>query len=310
MKAKQKLITAAMAAAMVTMLPFSAFAAVKIGIYGESRIYGVDTVFNKYITLKSTGYGLVRNHASLKITLVNGKFAKDGKGNYMPVYLTDSKKELTREEIETGLADGSLKGMAFLPTEDDYVRVVVPENMIDKYAQIMFSASAAEYGNVGLTISNNRDIDFIVEENTAWDDAEDPEEETPVHEKHKAKITVGSNVIYAGDKEIKADVPAFIGYDGYVKIPLRAVSEIFGSEIYWNGAEKTITIYNGEDKTVMTVNDKRMFVNDYATPLNSAPEISDGRTFIPIRDLEKIFDIENLEWDTATRTATFDYYLD
>ena len=60
----------------------------------------------------------------------------------------------------------------------------------------------------------------------------------------------------------------------------------------------------------MTVNDKRMFVNDYATPLNSAPEISDGRTFIPIRDLEKIFDIENLEWDTATRTATFDYYLD
>ena len=38
MKAKQKLITAAMAAAMVTMLPFSAFAAVKIGIYGESRI--------------------------------------------------------------------------------------------------------------------------------------------------------------------------------------------------------------------------------------------------------------------------------
>ena len=54
MKAKQKLITAAMAAAMVTMLPFSAFAAVKIGIYGESRIYGVDTVFNKYITLKSS----------------------------------------------------------------------------------------------------------------------------------------------------------------------------------------------------------------------------------------------------------------
>ena len=80
MKAKQKLITAAMAAAMVTMLPFSAFAAVKIGIYGESRIYGVDTVFNKYITLKSTGYGLVRNHAALKITLVNGKFAKDDKG--------------------------------------------------------------------------------------------------------------------------------------------------------------------------------------------------------------------------------------
>ncbi|MPM94283.1 hypothetical protein SDC9_141429 [bioreactor metagenome] len=178
--------------------------------------------------------------------------------------------------------------------------------MIDKYAQIMFSASAVEYGDVSLSISDNRDIKFVVEENSAWENESTEKEEGP--QKETAEIKVGSNVINAGDDEIKVDMPAFISSNGYVKIPLRAVSEIFDADIYWNGAENIIEIDNGDDTVVMTVSENRMFVNDYATPLVSAPEISNGRTFIALRDLEKVFNIENLQWNAETNTATFDYY--
>lgn len=306
MKLKHKLFLILSLSVVSVMIPFSALAAVKVGIYGDSRIYGVDNIFDKYITLTSTGTDLIKNHATITITLENGEFATDEYGNYLPVYMTDSRSMLDREELNGRLEDGSLNGMAFLPTDDDMVSVTLPQNMIDKYAQIMFSASAVEFGDVSLSLSDNRDINFIVEENTAWDNEEDNEEEEP--KIVTAEIEIGSNIIYAGDNEIEVDMPAFISTNGYVKIPLRAVSEIFGSDIYWNGVENTIEIINGDNKVVMTVSDNRMFVNDYATPLVSAPEISNGRTFIALRDLVKIFDIENIQWDEETKTATFDYY--
>lgn len=306
MKFRHKFQLVLVAVAVSIMVPFSALAAVKVGIYGDSRIYGVDTEFDKYITLTSDGLGLIKNHATIKITLDNGEFSTDANGNFLPVYMTDSRSMLNREEIDAKLADGSLNGMAFLPTDCDTVSVTIPENMIDKYAQIMFSASAVEYGDVSLSISDNRHIKFVVEENTAWDNENTTKDEGP--QKETAEITVGSNVIYAGDNEIKVDMPAFISSNGYVKIPLRAVSEIFDADVYWNGAEKTVNIVNGKDTVIMKVSDRRMYVNDYATPLVSAPEISNGRTFIALRDLEKIFKIENINWDQETNTVTFDYY--
>jgi len=305
-KFRLKVLFAASLTTIVALTPFNAIAAVNIGIYGDSRIYGVDTVFDKYITLTADGTGLIKNHATLTITLENGEFAVDENGKYLPVYVTDSHSMLERKDIDQKLQDGTLNGIAFLPTDNNTVIVTIPEFMIDKYAQIMFSASAVNFGDVSLSISDNRDLTFIVEENSAWEDKKDNEDKGP--QIQTAKIKVGSNIIYTGDTEIDVDMPAFISTNGYVKIPLRAVAEIFGADIYWNGVEKSIHIKNGDDSVVMTVSDNRMYVNDYATPLVSAPEISNGRTFIALRDLEKIFNIENLNWNDETKTATFDYY--
>ena len=296
------------AAAVVTaslLVPFTALAAVQLGIYGESRIYGVNTAFDKYITLTSTGTELVKNHATIQITLENGAFAEDENGSYLPVYMTDSRDMLDREEMDERIADGTLNGMAFLPTDAQTVSVTLPESMIDRYAQIMFTASAVEYGDVSISLSDNRNIKFVVEENTAWAN-ETEKEEGP--QRVGAEVQIGANTIYAGEDEITVDVPAFVSANGYVKMPIRAISEMFRADIYWNGAEGTIYILNGDDRILMSVGDNRMYVNDYATPLVSAPEISNGRVFIALRDLEKIFDIENLQWDEDKKTVSFDFY--
>lgn len=302
MKFKHKLMTAASTALVAAMLPINAFAAVQIDIYGDRRVYGKDTPFDTYVELESTGYGLINNTATIKLTLENGKFATDSLGNYLPVYITDSKTDLERDDIADGLESGSLEGFGIVPSDEDYVKITLPEKMIDGYAQIMFTATAKEYGDVTLSLSDNRDINYIVQKNDKAD-----EEETYAEPAKPAKVVIpiGSQVIYIGDETYKLDVPPYITND-VTKLPLRAISDIFKADIYWNGAEKSIDIEVGEDKIEMAVGNPKMYVNGYAVPLSSAPEISNGRAFVPLRDMAQIFGIDDIKWDGESKTVSFE----
>lgn len=302
MKFKHKLMTAASTALVAAMLPINAFAAVQIDIYGDRRVYGKDTPFDTYVELESTGYGLINNTATIKLTLENGKFATDSLGNYLPVYITDSKTDLERDDIADGLESGSLEGFGIVPSDEDYVKITLPEKMIDGYAQIMFTATAKEYGDVTLSLSDNRDINYIVQRDDKSDEKENTDEQV---QPTKVVIPIGSQVIYIGDETYKLDVPPYITND-VTKLPLRAISDIFKADIYWNGAEKSIDIEVREDKIKMAVGNPKMYVNGYAVPLSSAPEISDGRAFVPLRDMAQIFGIDDIKWDGESKTVSFE----
>lgn len=302
MKFKHKLMTAASTALVAAMLPINAFAAVQVDIYGDRRVYGKNTPFDTYVELESTGYGLINNTATIKLTLENGKFATDSLGNYLPVYITDSKTDLERDDISDKLESGSLEGFGIVPSDEDYVKITLPEKMIDGYAQIMFTATAKDYGDVTLSLSDNRDINYIVQR----DDKSDEEKNTAEQiQPTKVVIPIGSQVIYIGDETYKLDVPPYITND-VTKLPLRAISDIFKADIYWNGAEKSIDIEVGEDKIHMAVGNPKMYVNGYAVPLSSAPEISGGRAFVPLRDMAQIFGIDDIKWDSKSKTVSFE----
>lgn len=302
MKFKHKLMTAASTALVAAILPINAFAAVQVDIYGDRRVYGKNTPFDTYVELESTGYGLINNTATIKLTLENGKFATDSLGNYLPVYITDSKTDLERDDIADGLESGSLEGFGIIPSDEDYVKITLPEKMIDGYAQIMFTATAKEYGDVTLSLSDNRDINYIVQR----DDKSDEEKNTAEQvQPTKVVIPIGSQVIYIGDETYKLDVPPYITND-VTKLPLRAISDIFKADIYWNGAEKSIDIEVREDKIKMAVGNPKMYVNGYAVPLSAAPEISDGRAFVPLRDMAQIFGIDDIKWDSESKTVSFE----
>lgn len=302
MKFKHKLMTAASTALVAAMLPINAFAAVQVDIYGDRRVYGKNTPFDTYVELESTGYGLINNTATIKLTLENGKFATDSLGNYLPVYITDSKTDLERDDIADGLESGSLEGFGIVPSDEDYVKITLPEKMIDGYAQIMFTATAKDYGDVTLSLSDNRDINYIVQRDDKADEEENAAEQV---QPTKVVIPIGSQVIYIGDETYKLDVPPYITND-VTKLPLRAISDIFKADIYWNGAEKSIDIEVGEDKIEMAVGNPNMYVNGYAVPLSSAPEISDGRAFVPLRDMAQIFGIDDIKWDGESKTVSFE----
>lgn len=127
-------------------------------------------------------------------------------------------------------------------------------------------------------------------------------------------VPVGSDVITSGTREIKlsemeggACPPAYINNDGYTMLPVRAVTESLNNvaSVRWDDATKTCTIGFGQRVFSMTVGSKVLNMNGVSTALNAAPEIRDGRVFLPLRDLGYALGLSEsqISWDATTQTA-------
>ena len=122
------------------------------------------------------------------------------------------------------------------------------------------------------------------------------------------KITIGAYTMTAGEKVIALDVPAYIS-NGYTMLPVRAVADALSGDaatILWDDATKTVTIGFGARIISMTIGSKVMTINGVIIPMNAAPEITNGRTFIPVRDLAYALGLTDKEvnWDDPTKTVT------
>lgn len=110
-------------------------------------------------------------------------------------------------------------------------------------------------------------------------------------------IGVGEKSITAGEDTIELDSPAYINEGGYAMLPLRAVSEALGATVNWNEESQSISILSGSRIISMKIGEKTMYVNGTPIPMNTAPEISNSRAFIPVRYMANAFGIKNVEWD-------------
>ena len=123
----------------------------------------------------------------------------------------------------------------------------------------------------------------------------------------KVVVPVGEAYIVAGENQVALDVPAYISAAGYTMLPIRAVSKALGvdtNNVLWSAETRTITIMYAQRIITMTVGQKTVYVNGSAIPASAAPEIKDGRAFLPLRDLGTALGVTNVTWDAATKTAT------
>ena len=121
-------------------------------------------------------------------------------------------------------------------------------------------------------------------------------------------VTVGANTMTVGKAVVALDVPAYIA-NGYTMLPVRAVADALsgaGATVLWDGATQTVTIAFGARIISMTVGAKVMNINGVAIATTTAPEITNGRTFLGIRDLGYALGLTDADiaWDDATKTAT------
>ena len=79
---------------------------------------------------------------------------------------------------------------------------------------------------------------------------------------------------------------------------------ISDNAVIWNQPTRNVTIMHGQRIISMTLGQKVVYVNGSALPASSAVEITDGRTFLPMRDLATALGVTDITWDSATRTAT------
>lgn len=124
----------------------------------------------------------------------------------------------------------------------------------------------------------------------------------------KIVVPIGANEITAGDKKIALDSPAYITGKGYTMLPVRAITEALSgvATVRWDDSTKTCTISFGQRIISMTVGKATMNINGVETALQAAPEITNERIFLPLRDLGYALGLNDskISWDAATSTAT------
>jgi copper amine oxidase-like protein len=123
----------------------------------------------------------------------------------------------------------------------------------------------------------------------------------------KVVVPVGEAYLVAGEAKVELDAPAYISAAGYTMLPVRAISKALGvdtNNVLWNAETRTVTIMYAQRIISMTVGQKTIYVNGSSIPTSAAPEITNGRTYLPLRDLGTALGVTNVSWDAATKTAT------
>lgn len=120
----------------------------------------------------------------------------------------------------------------------------------------------------------------------------------------KIVITIGATTMAVGTETVTLDAPAYINAENYTELPLRAVSEAFGATVAWDDASRTVTVMMGQRIVSMTIGSKTMYINGTPVAMNTAPEITADRTFVPVRDLANALGISKIDWNEAAATVT------
>jgi hypothetical protein len=93
---------------------------------------------------------------------------------------------------------------------------------------------------------------------------------------------------------------------GRTMVPIRAVAEPFGAKVDWDSASKTITVSFQGHTVKLTVGKNTAIVDNATKTLDVAPEIVNGRTFVPARFVSEALDM-TVKWDAKTKTVSVTY---
>ncbi|RED63008.1 copper amine oxidase N-terminal domain-containing protein [Cohnella lupini] len=90
-------------------------------------------------------------------------------------------------------------------------------------------------------------------------------------------------IIVNGQKVRFPDTEPYVDTNGRTMVPVRFVSEKLGGEVEWEGKTQTVVI-NYKDKVIsLPVGSTTVSVDDTTIELDTAAEIYEGRTMVPLR---------------------------
>ncbi|MDO4539663.1 MAG: stalk domain-containing protein [Syntrophomonadaceae bacterium] len=126
--------------------------------------------------------------------------------------------------------------------------------------------------------------------------------QNPIKLSRDINIFINNNWLYT-DKEPVIE-------SGRTLVPIRQITEALDFRVSWDHATMTVTIQNDNRIITMTIGSNQAGVNvfDDGIPaelveLDVAPQIIDGRTFVPLRFLVENMDAQ-IGWDQETKTIS------
>ncbi len=112
----------------------------------------------------------------------------------------------------------------------------------------------------------------------------------------------GISVIVNGNKIDFADQTPIIKNDRTL-VPLRGVLEKMGIEVSWDDTDKSVIASRGLSYSYFQIGSNDLFSDERNIQLDTAPEIINGRTMVPLRAIAEAFGAD-VSWDANTKTVT------
>jgi hypothetical protein len=123
-----------------------------------------------------------------------------------------------------------------------------------------------------------------------------------------AVFTIGQTSYTLNGTSVTMDVAPFI-QDSRTFLPLRYVANALGvadSNIMWDPISQKVTIIKGSSVAQFTIGSTTMLINGAAVTMDTAPEITDGRTCLPVAWAAEALGAQ-IAWDATAQTATITF---
>ncbi len=86
-------------------------------------------------------------------------------------------------------------------------------------------------------------------------------------------------------------------------VPIRSIIEVLGGKVQWDAEKAVTTLSYGNTNISLTVSSNVMIVNGVSKQSDTAPQIVNGRTYMPLRFLLENLGL-NVEWNPQAQTVT------
>jgi len=111
-------------------------------------------------------------------------------------------------------------------------------------------------------------------------------------------------ILLNGEK-LTFDVEPYIK-EGRTLVPFRGILEALGAEVIWNPDEKSVTTKSDTTEIYLKIGSNETYVNGDKVIIDVAAEITNSRTFVPLRFISENLGATVL-WDGDTRTVSILY---
>jgi len=110
--------------------------------------------------------------------------------------------------------------------------------------------------------------------------------------------------LYVNGEQIASDCNPVV-INNRTMVPVRSIFEKLGADVSWIGSRQQAVVQSGSTRIILTVGDKKAFVNEKTYELDSPAVVIDGRTLIPARFVSEILGY-SVNWDSGTNSVHID----
>src|SRR5665647_1576656 len=101
-------------------------------------------------------------------------------------------------------------------------------------------------------------------------------------------LTIGKGDILINDTKLTGEAP-YITKDGSTVVPLRVITTAFGAVLAYDAPTKTIGLKYNDHNLSLTIDNKMANVDGKSIEMNTAPQLHNGTTMVPVRFITENF---------------------